>query len=66
MNIVDGCGGSYKVALNSALEFGVMFNPNKNREEALVRMNLLSNHPICMFITAPTALICVEFYGLSI
>ena len=36
VNIMDGCGSSYKVALNSALEFGIMYNPNKNREEALV------------------------------
>ena len=36
VKIQDGCGSSYKVALNSALEFGIMYNPNKNREEALV------------------------------
>ena len=36
VKIQDGCGSSYKVALNSGLEFGIMYNPNKNREEALV------------------------------
>ena len=36
VNIVDGCGISYKVALNSALQFGIMYDPNKNRKEALV------------------------------
>ena len=41
VKIQDGCGSSYKAALNSALEFGIMYNPNKNREEALVSNGLI-------------------------
>lgn len=50
INIQDGCGSSYKVALNSALEFGIMFNPNKNREEALVSNGLefINIHAHCV------------------
>ena len=41
---MDGCGSSYKVALNSALQFGIMYNPNKNREESLVSYDTLCDY----------------------
>ncbi len=34
--MVDGGGAMYKIPLNSALEFGIMYNPNDKRDEALV------------------------------
>lgn len=42
VKVHDGIGGVFKVALNSALEFGVMYDPNNDKEEALVRNNYCS------------------------
>lgn len=39
--MVDGGGALYKIPLNSALEFGIMYNPNQKRVEALVSWIIL-------------------------
>lgn len=40
--MVDGSEAVYKIALNSSLEFGPMYDPNKKRDEALVSCQLYS------------------------
>lgn len=32
----DGGGGEFKIALNSGIEFGILFDPNDKRDEAVV------------------------------
>lgn len=32
----DGGGAEYKIALNSGIEFGILYNPNDKRDEAVV------------------------------
>ncbi len=34
--MLDGGGAIYKIPLNSALEFGIMYDPNQKRDQALV------------------------------
>ena len=38
VHMLDGGGATYKIPLNSALEFGIMYNPNDRRDEASVRV----------------------------
>lgn len=33
--MVDGGGGEFKIALNSGIEFGILFDPNDKRDEAV-------------------------------
>ena len=35
--MVDGGGAMFKLGLNSGIQFGILFDPNNKREEALVR-----------------------------
>ena len=36
VNISDSNGGEYKIAMNSAIEFGVLYNPNNDLKSAQV------------------------------
>ncbi len=36
VHMLDGGGAIYKIPLNSALEFGIMYDPNQKRDQALV------------------------------
>ena len=37
VDIEDGVGGALKITLNSAIQFGFLFDPHGKRDEALVR-----------------------------
>ena len=36
VNMEDGVGGKFKIGLNSGIEFGLLYDPNEKRDEALV------------------------------
>ena len=46
VNIVDDHNGKYKIALNSAIQFGIIFDPNNNLVEALVRSIKYMRHSV--------------------
>ena len=37
VDIEDGVGRAFKITLNSAIQFGFLFDPHGKRDEALVR-----------------------------
>ena len=37
VHIEDGVGRAFKITLNSAIQFGFLFDPHGKRDEALVR-----------------------------
>ena len=47
VNISDSNGGQYKIAMNSAIEFGVLYNPSNDIKSAQVhtlKHNLMSTY----------------------
>ena len=47
MCVEDGSGESFKVAVNSAVEFGILYNPNNNVGEALVSHKSIGEVCVC-------------------
>lgn len=41
VSVEDGGGDSFKIGLNSGIEFGLLYDPNSKRDEALVRITIM-------------------------